>query len=212
MPGAPARPQAFPKRRNRPAGIQTVNATVVTAEESGIGMVEMFRLEPGEDLLRRLLTEIFVEHWEHIVFGSLIQGAVFELTAEAPGEVSMLDGYLTAVFGRSHMHLCIGDHRGRRANPTDVGLARHRRTARAEFFRTLSPEDGAPTSWGFRMFNGAGEQQLTIFLPNPFLSDDMQVLKDPDWSRLCLWDLLRANYLGLDPELKDRAAKRFWHA
>ena len=187
-------------------------STAVTAEEFGIGMVEMFRLEPHEDLLCRLLTEIFVEHWEHIVFGSLIQGAVFELIAEAPGEVSMLDGYLTAVFGRSHMHLCIGEHRGRRANPTDAGLARHRRTARAEFFRTLSPEDGAPTSWGFRMFNGACEQQLTIFLPNPFLSDDMQVLKYPDWSRLCLWDLLRASYLGLDPDPKDRAAKRFWHA
>ena len=189
-----------------------MNAAVVSAEETGVGLVEMFRLEPGEDLLRRLLTEIFVEHWEHIVFGSLIQGAVFELTAEAPGEVSMLDGYLTVVFGRSHMHLCIGEHRGRRANPTDAALARHRRTARAEFFRTLSPEDGAPTSWGFRMFNGAGEQQLTIFLPNPFLSDDMQVSKDPDWGRLDLWDRLRASYLGLDPDPKDRAAKRFWHA
>ena len=74
-------------------------STVVTAEEFGVGMVEMFRLEPCEDLLCRLLTEIFVEHWEHIVFGSLIQGAVFELIGEAPGEVSMLDGYLTAIFG-----------------------------------------------------------------------------------------------------------------
>ncbi len=189
-----------------------MNTPVITEEETGVGLVEMFRLEPGEDLLRRLLTEIFVEHWEHIVFGSLIQGAVFELTAEAPGEVSMLDGYLTVVFGRSHMHLCIGEHRGRRANPTDAALARHRQTARAEFFRTLSPEDQAPTSWGFRMFNGAGEQQLTIFLPNPFLSDDMQVLKDPDWARLDLWDRLRARYLDLDPDPKDRAAKRFWHA
>jgi len=110
------------------------------------------------------------------------------------------------------MHLCIGEHRGRRANPTDAALARHRRTARAEFFRTLSPEEDAPTSWGFRMFNGAGEQQLTIFLPNPFLSDDMQVSKHPDWGRLDLWDQLRASYLGLDPDPKDRAAKRFWHA
>ncbi len=185
---------------------------LVTAEEPGVGRVEMFRLEPGEEALRRLLTEFFVEHWEHIVFGSLIQGAVFELAAEAPGEVSMLDGYLTVVFGASHMHLCIGEHRGRRANPTDAELARHRRTARAEFFRTLSPEDAAPTSWGFRMFNGAGEQQLTVFLPNPFLSDDMQIRKDPDWRRLDLWDRLRKRYLGLDADPRDRAAKRFWHA
>jgi hypothetical protein len=189
-----------------------MTGTAVTADEIGVGPVEMFRLEPCEDVLRRLLTEMFVEHWRHIVFGSLIQGAVFELTAEAPGEVSMLDGYLTAVFGRSHLHLCIGEHRGRRANPTDAELARHRRTARAEFFRVLSPEDRAPTSWGFRMFNGADEQQLTVFLPNPFLSDDMQVLKDPDWARLDLWDRLRASYLGLDPDPKDRTAKRFWHA
>ena len=104
-----------------------VSGTAVTADELGVGPVEMFRLEPSEDFLRQLLTEIFVEHWRHIVFGSLIQGAVFELTAEAPGEVSMLDGYLTAVFGRSHLHLCIGEHRGRRAvaaHDDGWGLAR----------------------------------------------------------------------------------------
>ena len=212
MTGAPVRPRVCRKRQSRRGGNRVVSGTAVTADELGVGPVEMFRLEPSEDFLRQLLTEIFVEHWRHIVFGSLIQGAVFELTAEAPGEVSMLDGYLTAVFGRSHLHLCIGEHRGRRANPTDAELARHRRTARAEFFRVLSPEDGAPTSWGFRMFNGAAEQQLTVFLPNPFLSDDMQVLKEPDWARLDLWDCLRASYLGLDPDPKDRAAKRFWHA
>ena len=190
-----------------------VNPGAITAEEPGVGVVEMFRLDPTEEILQRVLTELFVEHWKHIVFGSLIQGAVFELMADGPGEVSMLDGYLTVGFGgASHMHLCIGEHRGRRANPTDAALARHRRTARAEFFRTLSPEEDAPTSWGFRMFNGAGEQQLTVFLPNPFLSDDMQILKEPDWARLDLWDRLRKGHLGLGPDPRDRSATRFWHA
>lgn len=184
----------------------------VTAHEPGTGAVEMFRLDPTEDNLRRLLTEIFVEHWRRIVFGSLIQGAVFELVADRPAQISLLDGYLTIAFGASHMHLCIGEHRGRRAKPTDPDVARHRRCARAEFFRTLSPGEDAPTSWGFRMFNGAGEQQLTVFLPNPFLSDDMRILKEPDWSRLDLWDRLRKTHLGLDPDPRDRAATRFWHA
>jgi hypothetical protein len=189
-----------------------MDGTAITADEPGVGLVEMFPLKVSEDGLERLLTEIFQEHWRHIVFGSLIQGAVFELTAQAPAKVSLLDGYLTVIFGESHFHLCIGEHKGRKANPTDPELARHRRTARAEFFRMMSPEEQAPSSWGFRMFNGADEQQLTIFLPNPFLSKDMKILKEPDWDRLALWDLLRKRYLGLDPDPKDRAATRFWHA
>ena len=56
-----------------------------------------------------------------------------------------------------------------------------------------------------RLFNGAGEQQITIMLPSPFLSDDQQLLPAADWSRLALWDHLRQKYLGLDPDPIDRA-------
>jgi hypothetical protein len=47
--------------------------------------------------------------------------------------------------------------------------------------------DRAPASWGLRMFNGAGEQQLTTLLPNPFLSaEGDKLVQAPDWSRLAL--------------------------
>jgi hypothetical protein len=64
-----------------------------------------------------------------------------------------------------------------------------------------------------RLFNGAGEQQVTILLPNPFLSPDGdKVLKRPDWSRLALWDALRARWTGAaGPDPVDRSAERFRH-
>src|SRR5437899_6557748 len=124
----------------------------------------------------------------------------------------MLDVYLTVAFGKSHFHLCIGPHKGTRASPTPAALARHRRTARAELYRRLD-RSGAPVSWGLRLFNGAGEQQITVLLPNPFLDQDSdRSLQTPEWSRLGLWDSLRAHWLGfteLDPA--DRTGKGFRH-
>ena len=182
-----------------------------TVTEPGMGRLEIFPLDTGESFLHDLISELFEEHWHDIVFGSLIQGAVFEIRASnAPTRISLLDGYLTVNLGAWHFHLCIGDHKGSRANPTDAALADHRRTARAELYRVLDRHD-APTSWGLRLMNGAGEQQMTVFLPNPFLTDDDQILKDPDWSRLALWDHLRQAHLGLGPDPRDRAANGFHH-
>ncbi|MNC97076.1 hypothetical protein D3C83_146200 [compost metagenome] len=52
-----------------------------------------------------------------------------------------------------------------------------------------------------------------MFFPNPFLSPDTgRVLVEPDWSRLALWDALRARYTGADgPDPADRTAPRFAH-
>jgi hypothetical protein len=121
----------------------------------------------------------------------------------------MLDGYLTIDCGHWHFHLCIGEHKGSPGHPVDPELARHRRTGRAELYRNVSP--GFPTSWAARLSNGAGEEQITIFLPNPFLSDEMQLLPEADWSRLGLWDHLRQRYLGLDPDPRDRSGTHFVH-
>lgn len=188
-----------------------MNETVLTADEPGVGRVEIFPLEVSQENLLRLLTDLFEKHWDKLIFGSLIQGAVFELRASQTPKLSMLDGYLTVILGESHFHLCIGEHRGAPANPVDPELAHHRRTARAEFFRIISPDSDAPQSWGFRMFNGAGEQQLTIFLPNPFLSDEMKTLDEPRWERLALWDEMRQKHLGMPPDPKDRLALHFRH-
>ena len=52
---------------------------------------------------------------------------------------------------------------------------------------------------------------MTVFLPNPFLDRDTdRFLPEPDWSRLALWDRLRARWLGMtEPDPIDRSATRF---
>jgi hypothetical protein len=176
-------------------------------------IVETFPLPTDEASLEELLRGLFEQHWDKITFGPLIQGAAWEIRApHAPAHVGMLDGYLTVAFGASHFHLCIGPHKGTRDNPTPEALARHRRTARAELYRRLD-KSGAPVSWGLRLHNGKGEQQVTILLPNPFLSSDSdKVLQTPDWSRLELWDRLRSRWLGLtEPDPPDRSGVGFSH-
>ena len=174
--------------------------------------VEIFPLPTDEGSLEELLRDLFEQHWDKITFGPLIQGAAWEIRApHAPTQVGMLDGYLTVAFGISHFHLCIGPHQGTRSNPTPAALAHHRRTARAELYRRLD-KSGAPVSWGLRLFNGHDEQQITILLPNPFLSADDKILKTPDWSRLELWDRLRARWLGAtDADPVDRSGRGFSH-
>jgi hypothetical protein len=69
-----------------------------------------------------------------------------------------------------------------------------------------------PTRGACVSSTGAGEQQITIFFPNPFLDDDARYLPTPDWTRLAAWDHVRATYLGLPPDPFDRTGRRFIHA
>jgi hypothetical protein len=177
--------------------------------EPGMGMVEVFPLPVDEATLFAVLRDAFSGHWREIRFGVLIQGSVFEIRATAAPRLGLRDGYVTVDLGDSHFHVCIGPHSGEPGRPVDPELARHRRCHRAELYRVL--HDGAPVSWGLRLYNGAGEQQLTILLPNPFLDDEQRVRAEPDWSRLTCWDELRARYLGLPAQPLDRAAPRFHH-
>jgi hypothetical protein len=191
----------------------TASSHNTTATDPDGATVELFPLPTDEASLEELLRELFEQHWDKITFGPLIQGAAWEIRApHAPTHIGMLDGYLTVAFGVSHFHLCIGPHKGPSNDPTPEALAHHRRTARAELYRRLN-KSGAPISWGLRLFNGHGEQQTTILLPNPFLAPGTdKILKVPDWSRLDLWDRLRARWLGLtDPDLLDRSARGFSH-
>ena len=140
---------------------------------------EVFSLPTDAASLEALLRDLFENHWREITFGLLIQGAAWEMrAAQPPSLIGMLDGYLTIAFGAPHFHLCIGEHKGMRANPVSPELAHHRRTARAELYRRLGP-DGAPVSWGLRLFNGKGEQQITVLLPNPFFDGDDKNPQDP---------------------------------
>jgi hypothetical protein len=141
------------------------------------------------DHVQRLLTEIFTEHWRDVFAGPVIEGAAYEIRFTAPPAVSMLDGYLTVDLGPWHFHLCVNDHRGA---PT-LERARQRRVARAAFFRT----DGGscvPGSWGVRLWNGHGEQMITVFFPNPWLDDADKRVREPRWEKTALWEDLRARY------------------
>jgi hypothetical protein len=141
------------------------------------------------DTVERLLTEVFGAHWALVSAGPVIEGAAYEIRFTSPPKLSMLDGYLTVDTGTWHFHLCVNEHRGA-ATPE---LARRRRAARAAFFQT----DGgtcAPGAWGLRLWNGYGEQMITVYFPNPWLDEDDRRVREPRWERTALWEDLRRRY------------------
>jgi hypothetical protein len=177
---------------------------IVETEDGG--REQRWPLPVDDQSLLDLIHVCFDEYWDEIWFGVLIEGAAWEVAApNPPTRISMYDGYATVDFGRWHFHLCIGEH-------LDSGpeLGRIRRCARAELYRRIS-DDGFPTSWGLRLYNGRDEQMMTLMLPNPFLTKTQQFRDEPAWEQLQLWDRLRAAYLGLDPDPLDRSGKGFQH-
>jgi hypothetical protein len=142
------------------------------------------------DTVARLLTELFTHHWAAITFGPILEGSAWEIRLTSPPTLTVRDGYLTVDTGAWHFHLCVGDHRA----CGDEALAAARRVARAAFFRT----DGGtcvPTSWGLRLWNGRGEQMITIFFPSPFYDHETDTRRgEPDWSRTALWEDFRARW------------------
>ncbi len=147
---------------------------------------------PSEESLTELLETLFRDHWKAIRFGPCLPGAVYELVlTESPKRVSMLDGYLTVDAGPWHFHLCIGEHKG--ATPE---AARERRCSRVAFFTTKGV-GCTSQSWGLRLWNGAGEQMITVFFPNPHLDENLKRVKEPDWEKLDLWKTFRSKYAGV---------------
>lgn len=174
--------------------------------------IEVWSLPVDEAYLQGLLSDIFERYWQSIIFGPLIEGAAYEFRCpRAPKSIDLLDGYLTVHFGDTHFHLCIGENRGPESNPTPPELRAYRRPSRAEFFRGLD-RAGAPVNWGFRMFNGKGEPQITIFFSNPFLTDDDGIAEQPDWSRLAMWEDIALRYLNRAPDPRDRSGNGFRHS
>ena len=183
-----------------------VQSTLVTTE--GEGTLEIFSLPNDTDFLLTLLTDIFDNYWDKIHFGPHMQGAVWEVRApNKPKRISLLDGYLTVDFGHWHFHLCIGINKGTQTNPSSDTLAKNRCTERVELYRRLM-SDGKPSSWGLRMYNGGGDQQMTVFLPSPYLTVEQKPLTKPDFTHLEMWDHLRCMYLGLSPDPLDRQPSR----
>lgn len=163
---------------------------------------EYFDIEPSEANLLSLLRELFEANWAQIIFGPCVQGAVFELRFSEKPTVGYQDGYLTVgpTSASWHFHLCIGTHKGTKTRPTPAKLAAWRRCSRAAFSRDFDPA-GRCGSWGFRMWNGKGEQMITVFFPNPWLDPErLRYLKTPDWTRLELWMRVRERYAGIPGE------------
>ncbi|MCS6927140.1 MAG: hypothetical protein NZ578_14705 [Candidatus Binatia bacterium] len=165
------------------------HATIVRNPDGSVAEYFDVALVPGR--LEKLFRELFEDHWCEIIFGPCIQGAVFEIRlTERPKKITMLDGYLTVDTGPWHFHLCIDEHK---QAPTPE-LARQRQVSRAVFFHEIREKGMIKESWGLRLWNGLGEQMLTIFFPNPYLTGDQHIRTEPDWSRLALWERLRETY------------------
>jgi hypothetical protein len=167
----------------------TTSATPSTIDREVDGSaIEYFDLDVTGDRIERLMTELLREHWAHLTVGPLLQGAVFEIRFAAAPKVTMLDGYLTVDLGPWHFHLCVNDHRD-----TTREAAAIRRVRRAAFFRS-SGGGHSPTTWGLRLWNGRGEQMVTVLFPSPYYDDRFERLAEPDWSKTTLWESLRQRY------------------
>lgn len=162
-----------------------------TERELDGAATEYYEVPVAGNHIERLVTELFTDHWAKLTVGPLLQGAAFEIRFTAPPKVTMLDGYLTVDTGPWHFHLCVNDHRGTKS----VELARIRRVARAAFFRTLG-ESCSPMSWGLRLWNGRGEQMITLLFPNPYYDEQFQRLKEPRWDKTELWEDFLRRYAG----------------
>ena len=171
---------------------------------------EVWALPLEEEFLEAFLRDLFDNHWRGIRFGPMIQGAAWEWKCpDAPKRISLFDGYLTVMFGDGgHFHLCIGENRGSASNPTGPELRAHRRPSRAEIFRSFD-RAARPLTWGFEMWNGKGENGLTVFFPSPFLNDDDTLADPPDFSRLATWRAVAGRWLGRPPEALDEEGLGF---
>jgi len=145
-----------------------------------------------EQTMRALAQELFGTYWRSVVVGPCIEGAVFEVSFQSAPEIRYSDGYLTVVLGPWHFHLCIGPHKGNSSEE----LRQKRPVARVAFFEHRGKGCAGGRTWGLRLWNGYGEQMTTVFLPNPRVSDDHQLLNTPDWSRLDTYYRLRSQFLG----------------
>lgn len=171
---------------------------------------EVWPLPAEEAFLEPFLRQLFEKHWQGLVFGPLIQGAAYEFRCpSAPRKITLFDGYLTVHFGGGgHFHLCIGENMGSDSNPTPAALRAHRKPSKAQLFRGFG-RDGKPLSWGFEMWNGKDEPMISVFFPNPFLTDDDRIADAPDFSRLSVWRAVARTWLGREPEALDEEGRGF---
>ena len=142
--------------------------------------ITYFEIEPREELFVSLLKELFSSHWNEIIFGPSLAGASFEIKIDRKPQVTHQNGTLTVRWTQgAHFHLSVGV-------PEEKG-----RVSRGAFFEMEG--SCVPKSWGLRFWNGAGEELLSIYFPNPYLGVRGKA-DSPDWSKLKLWEEFRSRY------------------
>ncbi|MFN6518604.1 MAG: (2Fe-2S) ferredoxin domain-containing protein [Nostoc sp. CreGUA01] len=173
----------------------------VTNPLSGGGKIEYEYFDSSTDVLSSLLYTLFQENWQQVGVGHIVQGGVLELEFNAPPKICILyDGYLTVVAEGWHLHLCIEANLGGPHCKTPLELRQKRQVSRAAFYRRFNAE-GIPRSWGIDFWNGANENLMTIFLPNPYVEGENLLPEGkPNLSKLTLYQELRDIYvLGNKP-------------
>lgn len=134
-----------------------------------------------------LCLELLQDHWAHITFGPCIRGAIFELQLAAKPTVFIHDGYVIVDLGAAgHLHLCVASF-----DPTAA-------CARVAFFTGQAVDADEPVSWGIRLWNGAGQQMLSVFMTaaGPAVRDEHGIPAglQADARAVEIWQRLRARY------------------
>lgn len=161
------------------------------------GWIEYEDFSTAIDVTGPLLYTLFQERWQEVQIGHVVEGSVLELEFTAAPKICVIyDGYLTVVTEAWHLHLCLEDHRGGPLQKTPPELRQQRRVSRASLYRRFNAE-GQPRSWGVQFWNGAGEKMMTLFLPNPFVGEDEELLPEgkPRLEKLGLYEDLRQIYI-----------------
>jgi hypothetical protein len=176
----------------------------------GVAARQEWQLPVTQDFLVAFLTDVFETHWDGLRFGPLIQGAAYEIMCVTPpSRITVMDGYLTVFFSKGgHFHLCVGETMGPSFAPTSPEVRAHRKPSRAVMYRGLM-KDGSPVTWGFEMWNGKDEPMISIFFPNPFVTDEDTPEEEPVWERLGAWRAISKKWLGRGPEALDEQGPGF---
>jgi (2Fe-2S) ferredoxin len=161
------------------------------------GQVEYEDIPCTIDVTGPLLYTLFQERWQETQIGHVVEGGVLELEfTQAPKICVLYDGYLTVVTEGWHLHLCLEENLGGPLQKTPPELRQQRLMRRASLYRRLN-EQGEARSWGIQFWNGSGEKMMNLFLPNPFLGEDEDLLPEgkPRLEKLGLYQELREIYV-----------------
>jgi (2Fe-2S) ferredoxin len=172
--------------------ITPLNCTTIEDLPNG-GKIEYEDFPVSIDVTGPLLHWLFHDHWQGVGLGHMVDGSVLELEFnQAPKIIRLYDGYLTVVTEGWHMHLCLEENLGGPENRTDPKLRQARLVSRGSLYRRLN-QRGEARSWGIQFWNGAGERMMNLFLPNPFVTDDEDLLPEhkPDRDKLKLYKQVR---------------------